>query len=77
MDEMEAKKEGEMWLFSQIVVISRFIKISHTLLIHFKETTKCFYFLEVKNIKSDNVTMWDLDTSVSWRKDNSLQMLTL
>ena len=28
MDEMEAKKEGEMWLFSQIVVISRFIKMS-------------------------------------------------
>ena len=26
MDEGEAKKDGERWMFSQLVVISRFIK---------------------------------------------------
>ena len=46
------KKDGESWLFAQIVVISRFIKNPyHTLLIHLKETPRCVYFLGENSIE--------------------------
>ena len=46
------KKDGERWLFAQIVVLAGLSKIhTHTLLIHLKETPRCFYFLGENSIK--------------------------
>ena len=52
MEEVEAKEDGEKWLFAHIVVICRFTKNPDSYPANsLKETPRCFYFLGEKSIK--------------------------
>ena len=91
MEELKAEKDGERSLFAQIVVISKFTKNSDTYPANsLKKTPGYFYRLWKKKYEKSTVTYLnlecgnvglddncDLDTSVSYKKDNPLLKSTL
>ena len=53
MEEVEAKKNSDRWLFAQVAVIRRFTKNHESYPANsLKKTPRCFYFLGEKSTKN-------------------------